>query len=399
MYFTLAVRERARQGNQDWQTRKFNMSNPGSLVHFVRHRDYVFVRILGQGACGQTVLLRDEIIDGNFVCKKYVPFSESHRQELFKNFLREIKLLHEVHHHNVVRVFNYYVYPEKLTGYILMEFIDGDDIEGHLRLRPESVNELFVQAVEGFAYLESCMVLHRDIRPQNILVREDGTLKIIDLGFGKRVDTSKDFDKSISLNWWCDLPQEFSSDIYDHSTEVYFVGKLFEKLILNGGLKHFKHAALLERMCQHDPSRRISTFFEVKTQVALNRSGDVGFSDDERRIYQEFAKEFSSKITKIEFKAKYYDDLDSIKTQLESIYKACMLEDEVPDAATVLRLFISGAYFYRKQGFSTHVLRNFLEFFRTCGIEKQRIALANLHSRLDAIERYTKSMMNDDIPF
>jgi serine/threonine-protein kinase len=151
-------------------------NTPGSLVTFLRKRDYVFVKVLGQGACGQTVLLRDDVIGSEFVCKKYLPFNESYRQELFKGFLREIKLLHEVHHLNVVRVFNYYVYPEQFTGYILMEYIAGNDIEEHLRVKPESVNDLFVQAVEGFAYLERQSILHRDIRPLNILVREDGTL-------------------------------------------------------------------------------------------------------------------------------------------------------------------------------------------------------------------------------
>lgn len=365
----------------------------------MRRRDYVFVRVLGQGACGQTVLLRDEVIDGHFVCKKYIPFSESHRQELFKSFLREIKLLHEVHHQNVVRVFNYYVYPEKLTGYILMEYVDGQDIEERLRRQPESINELFVQAIEGFAYLESCLVLHRDIRSQNILVREDGTLKIIDLGFGKRVETSTDFDKSISLNWWCQPPEEFAVDKYDHATEVYFVGKLFEKLIHDVGIEHFKHTALLSRMCKSDPDRRIPTFFDVKTQVALNQSDDVEFTDEERDIYSEFAHEFSSRITKIESSTKYNEDLESIKTQLESIYKTCMLETAVPDAAVVFRPFVSGVYYYRKAGFPTHVLRNFLRFLRTSSLEKQRIALANLHSRLNAIQRYTVPAADDDIPF
>jgi serine/threonine-protein kinase len=103
--------------------------NPGSIVAFLRKRDYVFVKVLGQGACGQTVLLRDEIIGSDFVCKKYLPFAESHRQELFRGFLREIKLLHEVYHTNVVRVFNYYVYPEQYTGFILMEYVAGKDIK------------------------------------------------------------------------------------------------------------------------------------------------------------------------------------------------------------------------------------------------------------------------------
>ena len=117
-------------------------NNPGSVIAFLRKRDYVFVKVLGQGACGQTVLLRDDVIGSDFVCKKYLPFSESHRQELFKGFLREIKLLHEVYHANVVRVFNYYVYPEQLTGYILMEYVDGTDIEDRLRLQSEVVLEV-----------------------------------------------------------------------------------------------------------------------------------------------------------------------------------------------------------------------------------------------------------------
>ncbi len=375
------------------------MSTPGSLVHFVRRRDYVFVKALGQGACGQTVLLRDEVIDGYFVCKKYIPFSETHRQELFKNFLREIKLLHELHHQNVVRVFNYYVYPEKLTGYILMEYVEGQDIEERLRKHPESINEVFLQAVEGFAYLESSLVLHRDIRPQNILVKEDGTLKIIDLGFGKRIDTSKDFDKSISLNWWCEPPDEFAVDTYDHATEVYFLGKLFEKLILDIGIEHFKHTALLARMCQRDPQHRIPTFFDIKTQVALNQSDDIDFTDEERDIYAEFAQEFSSRITKIESSTKYNEDLESIKTQLDAIYKTCMLERTIPDAAVVFRPFFRGTYYYRKTGFETYILKNFLRFLRTSSVEKQRIALANLHSRLNAVQRYTTPAENDDIPF
>jgi len=132
----------------------------GSIIPFLRRRDYVFVKALGQGACGETVLLRDDLIDSFFVCKKYSPFDESLRQELFKNFLREIKLLHEVHHQNVVRVFNYYVYPDKWTGYILMEYVEGNDVEEHLRSQPETVNEVFLQTIEGFAYLEACQILH-----------------------------------------------------------------------------------------------------------------------------------------------------------------------------------------------------------------------------------------------
>jgi eukaryotic-like serine/threonine-protein kinase len=372
---------------------------PGSLIPFLRRRDYVLVRPLGQGACGETVLLRDDLIDSFFVCKKYSPISEALREELFKNFLREIKLLHEVHHQNVVRVFNYYVYPDKLTGYILMEYVRGLDIEEHLRTQPEAVNELFLQAIDGFAYLESTQILHRDIRPQNILVRDDGILKIIDLGFGKRVTATKDFDKSISLNWWCEPPAEFAAGTYNHSTEVYFVAKLFEKIIHDNGIEQFKHGALLERMCRREPSARVASFFEARNQLTLRRSEDIEFQDQERDAYRAFADVVSSHITKIEEGTKYATDLDRIRAQLEAIHRNCMLEDELSDCAPLLRTLLAGSYYYRKVGFQTWVLTNFLRFLRSAPAEKQRIALANLHTRLDAIKRYVEPSKDDDIPF
>ncbi len=159
----------------------------GTLIPFIRRRDYLFVRALGKGACGETVLLRDDMIDRNFVCKKYSPFSEIHREELFSGFLREIKLLHEIHHPNIVRVFNYFLYTETLSGYILMEHVDGPDIEDFITSHPDTISDIFRQTINGFAYLESINILHRDIRPQNILITTDGRVKIIDLGFGKRV--------------------------------------------------------------------------------------------------------------------------------------------------------------------------------------------------------------------
>lgn len=372
---------------------------PDSIIAFLRRRDYLLVRPLGRGACGETVLLRDDLIDSYFVCKKYSPIAESLRQELFKNFLREIKLLHEVHHQNVVRVFNYYVYPDKFTGYILMEYIQGLDIEEHLRKKPETVNEIFLQAIDGFAYLESSQILHRDIRPQNILVRDDGILKVIDLGFGKRIEVENDFDKSISLAWWCEPPAEFASGIYDRSTEVYFVAKLFERLIGEIGIEQFKHSALLDKMCRKDPRERIASFLDAKNELSLRRSEDIDFEEHEREAYQDFANAVSSRITKIEIGTKYNTDLDRIRAQLETAHRNCMLENQLLDCSPILRALVSGQYHYKKTGFETWVLRSFLQFLRSAPIEKQRIALANLQTRLDSITRYAVPSQDDDIPF
>lgn len=259
------------------------------IIKFIRRRDYRFVKELGQGASGRTVLLHDDQIDEHFVCKKFTPYAEEDRAALFANFVREIKILHQVYHDNVVRVFNYYIYPEIFTGFILMEFVEGTDVEDYLAASPERINEVFLQTISGFRYLEAHGILHRDIRPANLLVRVDGTVKIIDFGFGKLVLESKDFDKSVSLNWWCEPPSEFTSHVYDFRTEVYFVGKLFERIIQENQLDHFKYGAFLGKMCEHVPANRIQQFAAIEKGIQSDLFFEIGFGKNEITCYRSFA--------------------------------------------------------------------------------------------------------------
>ena len=80
-----------------------------NVIKFLKSKDYVFLDELGKGACGRTVKLKDEVIDEVFVCKKYEPFDDALKDELFSKFIQEIKLLYLLNHRNVVRVFNYYI--------------------------------------------------------------------------------------------------------------------------------------------------------------------------------------------------------------------------------------------------------------------------------------------------
>lgn len=179
------------------------------VIKFVRQKDFVLEKRLGQGATGNTVLLHDTVINERFACKKYAPANPAHASRFFDSFVREIKLLHLINHPNVVRVFNYYLFPEQSTGYILMEYVDGQSIDFFLLINPETISDIFAQTINGFGYLEENGILHRDIRDSNILITGKNTVKIIDFGFGKQATKPENYDKSISLNWWCDLPNEF----------------------------------------------------------------------------------------------------------------------------------------------------------------------------------------------
>lgn len=371
---------------------------------FSQGREYRLQKEIGQGACGKTVLLYDEVIDEYFVCKKFSPIYSEWREVLYKGFIGEIKLLHGVHHVNVVRVFNYVLHADRYIGYIFLEYIEGADIEEYIRSNPEAINEVFAQVIDGFAHLESRRILHRDIRPSNIMVTADGVVKIIDFGFGKKAIETIDFDKSISLNWWCELPTEFSSQQYDYSTEVYFVGKLFEKLKDECSIGSFNYLSLLARMIERSPERRISSFAEVR-DISLESSViSVGFTDHERDVYQTFSGGLGEIVTKIESDAKMFD-VDDFSIKLESVYRGTMLENYVSSVSDVVRCFVNGGYYYKKNAFMrTETLLDFLDLLKSSGREKRNIIEANIHSKLNSLERYmpaptTYDSFDDDIPF
>lgn len=372
-----------------------------NIIEFVRKRNYILVRELGQGGCGKTVLLRDDVIDEMFVCKKYSPYYDEHKQLLFESFLREIKLLHGVYHQNVVRVFNYHLYPEKLTGYILMEYVEGTDLETFLRSYPDKVNDVFVQAIEGFCHLESKGILHRDIRPLNLMVTSDGIVKIIDLGFGKRVEVEDDFDKSISLNWWCEIPNEFADQIYDFSTEVYFVGKLFEKVVQDLMLD-FRFDSIMRDMCKKSPTDRFVTFEDVKRELFSNQFEEVTFWGNELTSYRSFANAITKHVLKVQNGARYIDDQEKVVGKLEVAYRNFMLEETTINCVTILRCFLDGGFKYRPQGFPVAAVKDFLGLMKASDEAKRKIIIANIQTRLDAIDRYDETRfqnLDNDIPF
>lgn len=369
------------------------------IVEFVRKKDFQLLKELGRGGFGRAVLLYDSAINENFVCKKYAPFHEEHKEEFYKNFVQEIKFLYTVNHPNIVRVFNYYLYPELHTGYILMEYVKGQDIEEHIKKYPENINQLFVQTIEGFAYLERNNVLHRDVRPQNIMVGENAAVKIIDFGFGKRAFKTKDFDKSISLNWQFELPDEFKNKIYDFQTELYFIGRLFERLVRENQIEHFDYKTVLNSMCQINPLIRAKSFADIKSKIHSNEFKGIDFSEDERQVYREFAAAISSIVSKIETGTKYYDEIDKIELKLEALHQSVMLEYILPDNVALTRCFIVGTYSYFKNAtIEVSCLENFIKLLRSSTKEKKNIILRNIHSRLDAVERHTPSL-SDEVPF
>jgi len=198
------------------------------------------------------------------------------------------------------------------------------------------------------------------------------------------------------LNWWATAPKEFSDAQYDFTTEVYFLGKLFEGLINQNDIGKFKYGDVLVEMCRHDREFRISSFSEVAKRIRTEQMSKMSFGEDAKRIYRVFADELTRQLTKIDFMSSYRS-VDEIIDKLAAAHRNFMLEEHVPDSSVVIGCFIEGSYFYRgRPNIQVKVVFDFLSLLRSLNPELRQIVIANLENRLDAIERHVP---DDEPPF
>jgi serine/threonine-protein kinase len=373
----------------------------GEIVKFTRQKDYVWEKFIDEGGFGKTALIKDPTIDECFVCKKYEPQPGIDKLEYYNNFKNEIKIMHNLYHKNIVRIFNYYLYPDKATGFILMDYINGEDIESYLSWTPEDINDIFNQVIDAFAYLEEHNILHRDIRPQNILVTNDKIIKIIDFGFGKQISNNNGFDKSISLNWRYEIPDDFNNSIYDFKTEIYFVGKLFESIIKEYNISGFRHNNLLEKMIVKLHDNRIASFEKVKEEILSDGYiFDEYFDNDEKKLFQDFMGQIISIYSEVGPDVNFFSDVDKLVGELGEVLKNNSLEYNVQNTSDLSRAFLKGEYrYYSKREVNVYDLKSFIQLIKSSNTEKKNIIKLCIINRLRTIKVVDHSGFSDDIPF
>ena len=152
---------------------------------------FEIVRILGKGGMGTVYLARDQRL-GRYVAIKVLNASELAYEDRKSRFLREARSAASIRHQNVATIHEVGETPEGLP-FIVMEYCEGETLSQRIRRRPIEGAEFLTiarQIAAGLAAAHEKNIIHRDIKSANIIVEQNGTVKILDFGLAKSLPRS-----------------------------------------------------------------------------------------------------------------------------------------------------------------------------------------------------------------
>ncbi len=184
-----------------------NDSNSNALpIGYILNNKYKIIGKLGEGGFGITYLAEETTLHHKVAIKEFMPREHANRSQmnnsispytdkigafnhLIKRFEEEAKLLVGLKHPNIVRVWE--LFKANNTVYMVMDYEEGETLNSYLkkypRLNENEIINIMNPVFEAIKYVHSKGILHRDIAPDNIYMRENGTPMVIDFGSARDV--------------------------------------------------------------------------------------------------------------------------------------------------------------------------------------------------------------------
>jgi serine/threonine protein kinase len=201
---------------------------------------YRILRQLGAGGMGEVYLAEDSRLSRR-VALKFLPPGFVGDAERMRRFMREAKAASALNHPNIITV---YEVGETPTAFIATEFIDGQSLRQRLRAGaiplPEAL-DIAVQLAGAIAAAHDAGIIHRDIKPDNVMLRPDGYVKLLDFGIAKIASPSATADEETThmateagellgtLSYMS--PEQARGLAIDHRTDIFAMGALIYEIV------------------------------------------------------------------------------------------------------------------------------------------------------------------------
>ena len=189
---------------------------------------------LGQGTYGVVFKARNRK-SGEIVAMKNIRL-EIHQEGIPQTAIREVSLLKELHHPNIVNLVDVMHAGDKL--HLIFEFVDRD-LKAHMDeaangIEGQALKGLMYQLINAVAFCHAHRVLHRDLKPQNVLVSELGDVKLADFGLARAFQMPMPKYTHEVITLWYRAPESLLG-LADYSTpvDIWSIGCIFAEMATN----------------------------------------------------------------------------------------------------------------------------------------------------------------------
>ena len=194
---------------------------------------YQIIKTIGEGGMANVYLAYDTILDRN-VAVKVLRGDLATDEKFVRRFQREALSASSLSHPNIVEVYD--VGEDNGSYYIVMEYIEGKHLKQLLKKRGNltltEVVDVMLQVTDGMSAAHDSYIIHRDIKPQNIMILENGLIKITDFGIAMALNSTQLTQTNSVMGSVHYLPPEQASGKgATIQSDVYSMGILMYELL------------------------------------------------------------------------------------------------------------------------------------------------------------------------
>ena len=284
---------------------------------------YEIIKTIGEGGMANVYLANDTILDRK-VAIKVLRGDLSNDEKFIRRFQREALSVSNLSHPNIVEVYD--VGEEDGQYYIVMEYIEGKTLKQLLKKRetlslPEVI-DIMLQLTDGLAHAHESYIIHRDIKPQNIMILDNGLVKITDFGIAMALNaTQLTQTNSVMGSVHYLPPEQANGKSATVKSDIYSLGILMYELITGSvpfkgdnaveiALKHMKEKIpSIRKQNPTIPQSVENIVIKATAKNPRNRYDSVKEMHDDLEICME--KENAKKVT-FEYPENDIDDSEPI---------------------------------------------------------------------------------------
>ena len=242
---------------------------PGTMLA----QRYRIVSLLGRGGMGEVYRANDLLL-GQPVALKFLPAEWTSHEPTLARFRNEVRIARQISHPNVCRVYD--IGEAEGSTYLSMEYVDGEDLASLLRrigrLPPDKALQIARQLCAGLAAAHDKGVVHRDLKPGNIMLDGQGQLRITDFGLAGVASEVKDIRSGTPAYM---APEQRSGQEVTARSDIYALGMVLHEIFTgsrsSGDLSHPDLSPEVDRVIRRclaeDPTKRPASTLAVSAAL------------------------------------------------------------------------------------------------------------------------------------